>query len=401
MLKEILSAYRNKVGRSNIDPSQYQNVASDIAITNWKRLRIFMALTLLFEILLIFFIDIPGIDSSVPEELWLARSYLILHLIIGLTAFTAIILTSVLLRNAQNQKNNNLYVIPVLLVIILTCLSIITGLDQIKTGEISAFVINLLVCSVVMLFPFRISFFIYTIPFGVFIAAMFVFEPDVAVRNSHFINGGIFWAAVLVISEFMYDNRISHLIKNIKLEEANRKLEAANQQLSILSSYDPLTNLSNRRNFEFRIKQELALVKRFNQNSWLILIDIDHFKNINDGYGHACGDQVLQGIAAFLQRNIRDVDLACRWGGEEFLLLIIRTELEGIKLLANRLCKMLAEMPLDIGGEKIPITASFGVAMLTTQESEEDDFQSCYRLADQALYCAKQNGRNQVVILES
>ena len=284
MLNKILSTYRNKVDRSDLDPSQYQNIASDIAITNWKRLRIFMALTLFFEILLIVFIDIPAVNASVPSELWLSRSYLILHIILGLTSFTGIVLTSVFLRNPQNQNHNNLYVVPVLLVIILTCLSIITGLDQIKTGEISAFVINLLVCSVVMLYPFKISFFIYTIPFGVFVAAMFIFEPDVAVRNS--------------------------------------------------------------------------------------------------------------------QRNIRDVDLACRWGGEEFLLLIPRTELEGISQLANRLCTMLAKMPMDTGGEKIPVTASFGVAMLTTQETEEDDFLTCFRLADKALYCAKQNGRNQVVITE-
>lgn len=374
------------------DPAS-KNIAYEIAITNWKRIRIFMVATLLFELLLIFLIDIPAINTSAPDELWLARSYLILHLIIGSTSLLGIILSTVFLKNDLDRKYSHHYLYAVLALIVLICISIIAGLDQITTGQISVFVINFLVAGVLFLVPFQISFFLFTIPFGIFIAMLFTYQPDLAIRNSHIVNGGIFWVAVLFLSRFMYDNYVSHIYKNIQLEEANQKL-------LVLSLYDPLTKLANRRNFELRITQELALVKRFNQLSWLILVDIDHFKNVNDRFGHAAGDQVLQKIAELLQANVRDVDLACRWGGEEFLLLITQTEKDDIVLLANRLCASLAQTPFDVDGKSIPVTASFGIARLALHGSEDGDFQACYRLADQALYRAKQNGRNQVVITD-
>jgi len=383
---------KNKDTEPDLTPEQYREIASNVSVTNWRRIRIFLGFTLFFEILLVVFNDIGAIKASVPEELWLARSYLALHLVIGATALLGIILLSVFLRRNLDQKFATDYLSPALTLVILVCLSIITGLDQIKTGDISVFVLNLLVCGVLVLAPLRISFFLFTIPFGVFVAAVVMYQPDLATRNSHIINGGIFWVAVLLFSKFMYDNHVSHVIKNIKLL-------VANQKLLLLSTHDPLTNLSNRRNFEVKVGQEMALVRRFNQHSWLILIDIDHFKTINDRFGHAMGDFVLVEVAALLQRSIREVDLACRWGGEEFLLLITRTGQQEVMTIAQRLCKDLAEMPLDVDGQMIHVTASFGVAMLTVHGTEEGDFLACYKLADQALYAAKQNGRNQVVIM--
>lgn len=378
---------------ADLNSEQQQEIASNVSVTNWKRMRVFMGFTLLFEILLLVFNDINAIKVSAPEDLWLAQSYLALHLVIGITSLLGIILFTVFLRKNLDRKFVTDYFSPALSLVILVCLSIITGLDQIKSGDISVFVINLLVCSVLVIAPLRISFFLFTIPFGVFIAELFIYQPDIAIRNAHIINGGIFWIAVLILSKFMYDNQVSHVFKNIKLKEANEKL-------LLLSMHDPLTNLSNRRSFETQIAHELALIRRFNQHSSLILMDIDHFKAVNDRFGHAIGDCVLVKVAEFLQRNIREVDLACRWGGEEFLLLITRTEPDAVMAIAQRLCKDLAKMPVDVDGQTIYITASFGVSLLTVHGTEGDDFQTCYKLADQALYTAKQNGRNQVVIMK-
>lgn len=376
----------------NLTPAQHQEIASSITVINWKRIRIFMGFTLFFEILLVVFNDIPALQASAADELWLVQSYLILHLIIGATALLGMILVSIFLKKNLDQKLSQDYLSPLLTLVILVCLSVITGLDQIKTGQISVFVINLLVCSVLVLTIPLISFFLFTIPFGVFVAELLVYQPDLAIRTSHIVNGGIFWIAVLLFSRFMYDNQVSHIFKNIKLEEANQKLLR-------LSLHDPLTNLANRRNFELQIEHELAFIKRFHQCSWLILVDIDHFKNINDRFGHAIGDRVLKEVAAFLQRNIREVDMACRWGGEEFLLLITRTERDEALAVANRLCQDLAQMPLEVDGQQLHVTASFGVGMLTLQGSEGNDFLVCYQQADRALYSAKQNGRNQVAFV--
>ncbi|MCE1255043.1 MAG: GGDEF domain-containing protein [Anaerolineae bacterium] len=352
-----------------------------------------MVATLFFEILLVVFNDIPAINTYPPGELWLANSYLLLHLIIGATALSGILLNSVALKKEWHKKLNNDYLSLVLNVIVLVCLSIITGLDQIKTGQISVFVINLLVCGVLVITPPLFSFFLYSIPFGVFVTGLFLYQPDITTRNSHIINGGIFLVAVLLISKFIYDNHVSHVVKNIKLEEANQKL-------LILSLHDPLTNLSNRRNFESHIEHELALIKRFSQNSWLILVDIDHFKDINDRFGHAIGDRVLKDVADLLQGNIRDVDLACRWGGEEFLLLITRIGSDEVLSVARRLCNDLERTSFNIDGQVVSVTASFGIAMLTQHGLEDNDFLTCYKQADQALYYAKLNGRNQVVMAD-
>jgi len=392
MCKKIFSIFKTiKFNRPEITRNQYQEIVSNINITNWKRIRIFLVLTCFFELLLIIFNDIPAINASAPESVWLSRSYLILHSIIGTVSFFSILLFGYFLKKAPGHKPVRDYYSPGINLIILVCLSIITGLDQIQSGQISVFVINLLVCSVLLLVPGRISFFLFTIPYGIFIIGVLIYQSNAAIRYSHFINGGIFLVAALLLSKFMYDNFFSHLVKNIKLEEANQKL-------LVLSLHDPLTNLSNRRKFEVQVEHELALVKRFNQQSWLILVDIDHFKDINDRYGHNIGDRVLKDVAVILQQNIRDVDLACRWGGEEFLLLITRTNLEEVKFVANRLCTELAQTTLNIDGQGINVTASFGVARLTFKGSGEGDFQTSLQLADQSLYSAKQNGRNQVVV---
>lgn len=390
MIEKSLQIFRKQNSLNDlILPDQEKKIESDLALTNLKRMRIFLAFTLVFEILLVIFNDIPAIQNSTPEESWLAQSYLVLHLIIGF--FTLIGLFMFIFFHRKNKDRIVNYLTPVISMVILVCLSVITGLDQIKTGQISVFVINLLVCGLLVLTPPHISFFLFTIPFGVFFVEMFTYQPDLAIRNSHLINGGIFWVAVILLSRFTYDNQISHLIKNIKLE-------IANQKLLTLSSHDPLTNLVNRRYFEDQIEHELSRIRRFDEQSWLILVDIDHFKKINDQFGHATGDQVIKEVASILQKNIREVDLACRWGGEEYLLLITHTGLDEVIRVAKRLCDEIARTTLDADGQKISVTASLGVARLASHGLEEKDFLVSYKLVDQAMYSAKAKGRNQVDI---
>lgn len=370
-----------------LTPDQKKKIASDLAVTNYKRLRIFLGITLLFEILLVVFNDIPALTNSAPGDIWLPQAYLVLHVIIGVTSLLCVILF-VFFINKLNDITIN-YLTPLFCLVILVCLSIITGLDQIRTGEISVFVINLLVCGLVVLTPPSISFFLFTIPFGVFIAELFQYQQIIAIRNSHLINGGIFWVAVLLLSKFNFENHVSHVIKNIKLE-------IANQKLLTLSTHDPLTDLSNRRHFEEQIDHELSRIRRFDEQSWLILVDIDHFKQINDHFGHAIGDHVIKEIASLLQKNIRDVDLACRWGGEEYLLLIARVGMDEALMIGNRLCNGISNASFDIDGQKIKVTASLGIARLTAHDPDMDDFKTSYKRVDQAMYSAKAKGRNQV-----
>ncbi|WP_172830098.1 sensor domain-containing diguanylate cyclase [Halopseudomonas salegens] len=152
---------------------------------------------------------------------------------------------------------------------------------------------------------------------------------------------------------------------------------------------DPLTDTLNRRGFDDQLELAFATARRYERPLALIFLDLDHFKSINDRYGHTVGDDVLCAVARDLCAAVRDSDIVSRWGGEEFVILAPETPLIEAEQLANRLCRMLAEQHYSFVGQ---VTASFGVAELTPKESKSDFI----RRADQALYAAKTAGRNRV-----
>ena len=170
---------------------------------------------------------------------------------------------------------------------------------------------------------------------------------------------------------------------------------ADNHRLEALAQTDPLTQLVNRRALTIRLVTEMERVRRYNAPLAMLLLDLDHFKLINDTYGHLAGDDMLFAVASLLQRAVRTVDLVARYGGEEFVIVLPETGKQGAIAFAERIRDRLASHRFTIGNRQdIRITASFGVATYPSQglESVEDLF----RAADAALYRAKGNGRNLV-----
>jgi diguanylate cyclase (GGDEF)-like protein len=156
---------------------------------------------------------------------------------------------------------------------------------------------------------------------------------------------------------------------------------------------DGLTGLANRRQCEETLAGELARLDRFGGSLALVVADLDWFKDVNDRFGHPSGDAVLREFAALLQETIRDVDLAGRWGGEEFLLILPGTDLAGGARVAERIRVALAgRIVLSADGTPIPVTASFGVAATPPATTAAELFSA----ADAALYEAKRNGKNRV-----
>ena len=156
---------------------------------------------------------------------------------------------------------------------------------------------------------------------------------------------------------------------------------------------DGLTGLANRRQCEDQLASELARVERFGGPLAVVLADLDNFKAVNDRFGHATGDVVLREFARTLDEGIRDVDLAGRWGGEEFLLILPGTDLSGAALVAERIRAARAErVVLSAEGDPIRVTASFGVAAFPEVQSVE----GLLAAADGALYQAKGAGKNRV-----
>ncbi|SNZ07164.1 diguanylate cyclase (GGDEF) domain-containing protein [Persephonella hydrogeniphila] len=164
------------------------------------------------------------------------------------------------------------------------------------------------------------------------------------------------------------------------------------EKFRILSEIDTLTGIYNKGKFNRVLDEELKKVRRYKRPLGLILFDIDHFKKINDTYGHQVGDYVLKTVAKIVKDNIRDTDIFARWGGEEFVILAPETDINGLKILAEKLRKAIEDYNFEKVGK---VTASFGI----TEAIPEDTVDSVVRRADEALYAAKERGRNRVEII--
>lgn len=174
-----------------------------------------------------------------------------------------------------------------------------------------------------------------------------------------------------------------------EIEERTRLQEALVKQ----ATTDPLTGLNNRRQYESLFTMELARSQRKDNALSLCIIDLDHFKQINDSWGHSAGDAVLKRVAQLCQENFRTIDILGRLGGEEFVVLLPDTDLSTSVHIARRFVDTLAATPILIGEETIRVTATVGVV---ERQAGEDQLESLVQRADKALYEGKHGGRNQV-----
>ncbi len=190
----------------------------------------------------------------------------------------------------------------------------------------------------------------------------------------------------------------SHLEQVV--DERTAELKEANETISRLAATDELTNLSNRRSFNDCLAAALSAARRHEYPLSLIMIDLDHFKVVNDTFGHSEGDKVLKLFADLLREMIRTEDVAARWGGEEFIIILPHTACEAAAALAERIRVAFGQHSNPeqhykcIIATPISLSASFGVVQL----QEGEDLDALIKRADGALYCAKDSGRNQVVI---
>lgn len=183
-------------------------------------------------------------------------------------------------------------------------------------------------------------------------------------------------------------------------------ISRANVYAEILkhATLDALTGFNNRRQLEERIKQEVSSAKRQNRNLCAIMTDIDFFKSVNDTYGHACGDLVLKTVSRVIKLQLRDYDIAGRYGGEEFSIILPYTKLAEAKMVAERLRRAVENTKIDVSkvnsdvSEKnIGVTISLGIAEYT----DGDDEKTILQKADKALYKAKESGRNKAEVYEN
>lgn len=172
-----------------------------------------------------------------------------------------------------------------------------------------------------------------------------------------------------------------------------RRMTEANDLLRVQAARDPLTGVMNARAYYAVTERLIHLSLRTGEPFSVLFIDLDHFKSINDRYGHETGDTVLKEVAACLARNARDCDALGRIGGEEFSLFLPNTDLAGAEVLAEKLRTAVEALTLPVGETHLKVTASIGVAR---NQPEHQSIMEIQRLADQAMYLAKKQGRNRV-----
>jgi len=168
---------------------------------------------------------------------------------------------------------------------------------------------------------------------------------------------------------------------------------AAEQRLKVQASTDELTGLTNRRRMLEYINEELKRIRRSGRNATLIMGDVDHFKQVNDKYGHQAGDAVLIEVAEQLRASLRSQDFIARWGGEEFLFLLPETDVSGAQIAAEKLREAIRGREIECDGRKLKVTMTYGIAPLDSGAGIDESISH----ADDALYQGKKAGRDRVV----
>ena len=188
-------------------------------------------------------------------------------------------------------------------------------------------------------------------------------------------------------------------LRKVALEQQSQELVVLVEKLREETVVDPLTGIYNRRHLDNVVHRELSMARREGRAIGFVLVDLDHFKAFNDWFGHPTGDHVLREVAAYFRRELRAHDVACRIGGEEFVLVLPSTSLSDTHKLAERLRAGLEALVLHDQGRPLPrVTASFGVAAFPDDGDSQPDL---LRVADAALYLAKHRGRNRTATAES
>jgi diguanylate cyclase (GGDEF)-like protein len=221
-----------------------------------------------------------------------------------------------------------------------------------------------------------------------------IFLEDQQSTNGTFLNGTPLIAPHLLSA----GDRIaigSHVLKLVAMDALER---AFHETLLDQSTKDPLTGLGNRSATLSELQSRFDLSHRHGRSLCVIMCDLDHFKHVNDEYGHGAGDIVLAGFGERVRQSLRGSDLAGRIGGEEFVLVLPETDMEGAELLAERLRTSLSDTPHQLPTGPIHVTCSLGVAQRSPQDR---DAGSLLGRADEALYLAKRQGRNRVIVARS
>ncbi len=211
-------------------------------------------------------------------------------------------------------------------------------------------------------------------------------ETQIGIRN--------FFAIIFVIFVFIAGFLF---VKYYRKNQEHQYLQSQHKKLQTLATKDPLTNLANRRSMKEKLQYEIYRYQRNKKEFSVIISDIDHFKRFNDQFGHDCGDYVLETLSLIITQKLRKQDIIGRWGGEEFLILLPETSIDGAFIVAEKIRKEIMKYNFKYEDKLLSITMTFGISTYNSFIG----LKNCVKQADIALYKGKNSGRNCVIAYES
>ena len=269
------------------------------------------------------------------------------------------------------------------------------AIDQWVTPNITPFLVACMVASLVLYMRPLSAAALYLLAYGGFHLALGWTQLDPGLLLSNRLSGFAACGAGWALSVLLWRKFTVITLQQEQLDKAQTELQQKQRELERLTRQDGLTGLFNRNTFVELSRRELDRAQRQGSATTILLLDLDHFKRVNDTWGHPAGDAVLRHVATLASTTVRSTDLVGRLGGEEFIVLLPNTSAEAGRRLAEKLRVRLEASVVLWEGTRIPVTASIGLSNTTVEEKR--DFDTLYTEADKALYLAKQRGRNRVV----
>ncbi|MBI4855205.1 MAG: GGDEF domain-containing protein [Acetobacterium woodii] len=360
-----------------------QSVEDEVIAKNVSRLVFLIPVVGVVNLAHIFYFIINFTPTTLLEEKWVT-GIVSIH---AVSAVIALVLSLALIHiNKKKATPLCLKIIENFVAIFILMLGIsLVSVDQYVTTNITPF---LVVCTVLGLFIIKrppATIIQYSIALVSFFVLMSIFQIEPAILATNQLNGITFVAIGLCISLLSWHSERSAILQQRKITEQQHKLEA-------IAYYDNLTGLINRWKWLQYVDVELDKNHFPGKESCILLLDIDFFKQVNDQYGHPIGDQVLKQLAHILKNEVGSQGDTARWGGEEFIILLPGVSLSKSIEIGEQIRQYIAKIPFYVENYQIHITISLGATLL----EKHCDFMHAYKRADQALYMAKNNGRNRL-----
>jgi diguanylate cyclase (GGDEF)-like protein len=341
----------------------------------------------------------PGYDSNLPTQLWIAARYV---------QSISLLVAPVFLSRKLNVKLAFVVYTAVTIVVLAAIFSnafpacFVEGAGLTPFKIISEHIISLILLGAIAFLLYHrpafdqkvLRWLVASLALTILAELAFTFYVSVYGLGNlvgHFLKLIAFYLIYIAIVEMGLDKPHRLLFRNLKRNE--EALENALQEVQRLAITDYLTSLYNRRHFSKVGEGEFQRARRYRRSLSAIMLDIDHFKRVNDTYGHTVGDQILQGVAESCLQELRGVDVVGRYGGDEFIILLPENDLAAAEQVAERLRKSIAKRRFNTPRGPAKVTASLGVAAM---DGDSPTLETLLSRADQALYGAKQSGRNRV-----